>query len=63
MKRIRGAAVSQVEKWAAQLKASRGINIHKQNTNTQKNITKAKHKHKKINTQTQKSKHKPPKRR
>ena len=36
MKRIRGAAVSQVEKWAAQLEASRGINIQKQNTKPKK---------------------------
>ena len=39
MKRIRGAAVSQVEKWAAQLEASRGINIQKQNTKPKKSKT------------------------
>ena len=35
-------AVSQVEKWAAQLQASRGINIQKQNTNPQKRAKKEK---------------------
>ena len=32
MKRIRAAAVSLVEKWEAQLQASRGINIQKNRT-------------------------------
>ena len=40
MKRIRGAAVSQVEKWAAQLEASRGINIQKQNTKPEEKLNK-----------------------
>ena len=44
MKRIRGAAVSQVEKWAAQLEASRGINIQKRNTKKRKTQKRANNK-------------------